>query len=100
VQRRRAVVVFAENKIRIVFEQRLDLSQVALPSRVMNLAAKGGAAPSQRNQRDEHDGGEAGNWRVAESAEESVYFIHGSSLLSVLSSRVACIVLMLLYDIP
>ena len=47
VQRRPAVVVFAENQIRIVFEQRLDLFQVAIPGRVMNLAAEGEAAPSQ-----------------------------------------------------
>jgi hypothetical protein len=38
VQRRIAVVVFTENKIRVLFEQRLDLCQVALASRVTNLA--------------------------------------------------------------
>ena len=52
-QRRPAVVVFAENQIRIVFEQRLDLFQVAILGRVMNLAAEGEAAPSQRDQRDQ-----------------------------------------------
>ena len=38
VQRRIAVVVFTENQIRVLFEQRLDLCQVALASRVTNLA--------------------------------------------------------------
>ena len=56
VQRRPAVVVFAENQIRIAFEQRLDLFQVASLGRVMNLAAESEAAPSQR---DQHDGGAA-----------------------------------------
>ena len=68
VQRRPAVVVLAENQIRIVFEQRLDLFQVAILGRVMNLAAEGETAPGQR---DQHDGGEAENWGVAESVNKA-----------------------------
>jgi hypothetical protein len=75
VQGRLAVGVFAKNLIRIVFEQRLDLFQVATLGRIMNLAAEGEAAPSQRNQR---DGGEAGNWGMAESAKERMH-VHGCS---------------------
>ena len=51
-QRRRAAAVFAENQSGIFFEQRLDLFQVASLSRVMNLAAEGEAAPSQRDYRE------------------------------------------------
>jgi hypothetical protein len=58
VQRRPPEVIFAENQIRVVFEQQLDLCQVAIRSRVMNLAAEGEAGPGQR---DQHDGGETGN---------------------------------------
>ncbi len=76
VQRRRAVFVFAENQIRIVFEQRLDLFQVANLGRVMNLAAEGEAAPSQGDQRHPSDGGAAGNWGMAESAQTRVR-VHG-----------------------
>jgi hypothetical protein len=41
----------------------------------MNLAAEGETAPSQRDQR---NGGKAGNWGVAEPAKERAY-IHGYS---------------------
>jgi len=75
VQRRPAVVVSAENEIRIVFDQGLDPSQIAILGGVMYLAAEGEATPSQR---DQHDGGERYNWRVAESAKERAR-IHGYS---------------------
>ena len=82
-QRRPAVVVFAENQIRIGFEQRLDLFQVALPSSLMNGAAKGDAAPSQR---DQQDGGAAEYSVVAEPpkgvARNGASFSHLRSLLS------------------
>jgi hypothetical protein len=67
VQRRKAVFVFAENQIRIILEQRSYLIQVALRSRVMNLAAEGETAPSQREQR---DGDETGNQGAIESAKD------------------------------
>jgi hypothetical protein len=72
VQRRIAVVVFAKNQIRIVFDQRLDFLQVAFRSRVMNLAAKGEPAPGQRGQQ---DGGTAGNWASAEPTKFSIHLL-------------------------
>jgi len=58
-QRSRAGIVFAENQFRIALEQNSDPSQVAIPRRVMNLAAEGEAAPGQHGQR---DGCAAGIW--------------------------------------
>src|ERR1039457_3138456 len=52
VQRRRACVLRGQNQIGIVFEQRLDPSQVAIPRRVVNLATEGKTAPNQSDQRD------------------------------------------------
>jgi hypothetical protein len=37
----------------LIFEQRLDLSQVSRLGRVMNFVAEGGSASSQRDQRDD-----------------------------------------------
>jgi len=47
-----------------------------LDGRDMNLATEGDAAPSQR---DQQDGGAAGNWGVAGSAKERVHSLHNYS---------------------
>src|ERR1017187_3973302 len=69
------LVVLAENQIRVVFEQRLDLCQIALLGRGMDLAAEG-AAPAK--QRDQKDSGEQGNRGTERQAEERTY-THDSS---------------------
>ena len=48
-------IVFAENQIRIVFEQCLDLFQVAICGCVMNLTAEDGAAKSVASRRNERE---------------------------------------------
>jgi hypothetical protein len=53
VQRRPVVGVFAENQLRLLFEQRLNLRQISEFGRIMNFAAKGVAARNQYNQRDD-----------------------------------------------
>src|ERR1017187_1763221 len=55
------LVVLVENQIRVVFEQRLDLCQIALLGRGMDLAAEGATAAKQRGQ---NDSGEQRNWRT------------------------------------
>jgi pimeloyl-ACP methyl ester carboxylesterase len=70
-QRRQAKAVFGENQIRIAFEQRLDLSQVAISRGVMNLAADRGIAPSERYQHNDN-GGAAQSRGMAESTKEGV----------------------------
>jgi hypothetical protein len=51
-------------------EQRLDIFQVAIPGRIMDLTTEGEAAPSHC---DQHDDGAAGYWGMAKSAKESIH---------------------------
>ena len=78
VQRSIAVVAFAGNQIRIVFEQCLDLCQVAPGRRITNLASPhivpvAGGDDADPTQRQHRDGGAAGNRGAAEMDKERAH---------------------------
>jgi hypothetical protein len=73
VQRSPCIIVQAGNQLRIIFEQRLDLCQVSVSGRVMNLAAEGRTAASQRHQQ---NGRLAVNLDMGMTAKKSA-FIQG-----------------------
>jgi hypothetical protein len=58
--------------LQLIFEQCLDLFQVPTLGRVMNLAAEGKAAPSER---DQCDGSAAETWGMAMSAKKRAHIV-------------------------